>query len=158
MAWKGTMRNPLNPARLVSAGALMFGSAMFGGAVAAPPAASDYDRDVITVVTLSRHTAFPSATCLVWANAEGLGVGPAQLDGMHGLSFNINEHPMAEEAAKLPTTFDQGLAAMKAQYPKAPAWMVAALQKHRAEIEAACGKDQPTPFKVYALTKRDQAG
>jgi hypothetical protein len=147
------MRNSLKWALIAGIGAIAVGSAH-----AAPAPASDYDRDAITVVTLSRHTAYPSATCLVWANAEDLGVGPAQLDGFHGLTFNINPHPLPDEAAKLPTTFDQGLAAMKAQYPKAPAWMVAALQKHRAEIEAACGKDQPTPVKIYTLTKKDQAG
>ena len=81
---------------------------------------SDYDRDVISVVTLVRHAAYPSATCLVWANAEGLGVGPAQLDGYHGLSFNINPQPLPNEAAKLPTTFAQGLADLKARFPKAP--------------------------------------
>ena len=129
-----------------------------GSAAAAPPPASDYDRDVITVVTLSRHSAFPSATCMVWANAEGLGVGPAQLNGFHGLTFNINLTPLPDEAAKVPTTFAQGIAAMKAQYPTAPAWMVSALERHRAQIEAACAKDQPTPFKVYTLTKKDQAG
>jgi hypothetical protein len=150
---EGTMQHQLKWALVAAMGALAAGSAR-----AAPPAASDYDRDVITVVTLVRHTAYPSATCTVWANAEGLGVGPAQLDGFHGLTFNINLHPLPDEAAKSPTTFDQGLAAMKAQYPKAPAWMVSALQKHRAEIEAACGKDQPTPVKVYTLTKKDQAG
>ena len=127
-------------------------------AQAAPPAASDYDRDVITVVTLARHSAYPSATCMVWENAEGLGVGPAQLNGFHGVTFNINVTPMPAEASKVPTTFAQGIAAMKAQFPTTPAWMVSALEKHRAQIEAACAKDQPTPFKVYPLTKKDQAG
>jgi hypothetical protein len=148
------MRHQLKLAVLACAGAMAFGSAQ-----AAPaPAASDYDRDVITVVTLARHSAYPSATCMVWANAEGLGVGPAQLNGFHGLTFNINVTPMPNEASKVPTTFAQGIAAMKAQYPSAPAWMVSALEKHRTQIEAACAKDQPTPFKVYPLTKKDQAG
>ncbi|MGZ3375852.1 MAG: hypothetical protein ACXU8S_04580 [Phenylobacterium sp.] len=147
------MQNRLKLVLLIGAGLMASGSAR-----AAPPPASDYDRDVITVVTLSRHSAFPSATCMVWANAEDLGVGPAQLNGFHGLSFNINLTPLPDEASKVPTTFAQGIAAMKAQYPTAPAWMVSALEKHRAQIEAACAKDQPTPFKVYALTKKDQAG
>ncbi|MGZ6019689.1 MAG: hypothetical protein ACXWKO_13560 [Phenylobacterium sp.] len=147
------MQNRLKLALLIGAGLMASGSVR-----AAPPPASDYDRDVITVVTLSRHSAFPSATCMVWANAEDLGVGPAQLNGFHGLSFNINLTPLPDEASKVPTTFAQGIAAMKAQYPTAPAWMVSALEKHRAQIEAACAKDQPTPFKVYALTKKDQAG
>lgn len=135
------------------------GALSFGGAQAAPaPAASDYDRDAITVVTLVRHAAYPSATCMVWENAEGLGVGPAQLNGYHGVTFNINLTPMPNEAAKQPTTFAQGLAAMKAQFPTTPAWMVSTLQKHQAQIEAACAKDQPTPFKVYSLSKKDQAG
>ena len=147
------MPNQLKLALIAAVSALTAAAAQ-----AAPPAASDYDRDVITVVTLSRHSAYPSATCMVWANAEGLGVGPAQLGGFHGLTFNINLTPLPDEAAKQPTTFAQGLAAMKAQYPTAPAWMVSALEKHRPAIEAACAKDQPTPFKVYTLTKKDQAG
>ena len=147
------MRNGLKPALIVAIAALAAASAQ-----AAPPAASDYDRDVITVVTLSRHSAYPSATCMVWANAEGLGVGPAQLGGYHGVTFNINVTPMPEEASKVPTTFAQGIAAMKAQFPTTPAWMVAALEKHRTAIEAACAKDQPTPFKIAPLTKKDQAG
>jgi hypothetical protein len=65
---------------------------------------------------------------------------------------------MPTEASKVPTTFDQGIAAMKAKYPGAPPWMVSTLQKHRPAIEAACAKDQPTPFKVYTVTKKDQAG
>lgn len=141
------------------AGALVgFGGLAFASAQAAPAPASDYDRDVITVVTLARHTAYPSATCMVWANAEGLGVGPAQLNGYHGVTFNINLTPMPNEAAKVPTTFAMGMTAMKAQFPTTPAWMVSALEKHRPQIEAACAKDQPTPFKVYNLTKKDQAG
>jgi hypothetical protein len=152
--WEGNMQNRLKLALLVGAGLVAFGSAN-----AAPaPAASDYDRDAITVVTLARHSAYPSATCLVWENAEGLGVGPAQLNGFHGVTFNINLTPMPAEASKVPTTFEQGIAAMKAQYPTAPAWMVSTLEKHRAQIEAACAKDQPTPFKVYGVSKKDQAG
>jgi len=134
------------------------GGLVAGAAQAAPAPASDYDRDAITVVTLVRHAAYPSATCMVWENAEGLGVGPAQLNGFHGVSFNINLTPLPNEAAKQPTTFAQGLAAMKAQYPTTPAWMVSTLQRHQAQIEAACAKDQPTPFKVYTLSKKDQAG
>lgn len=148
------MRYRLKLVLTAAALALAAGSAK----AAASAAASDYARDVISVVTLSRHSAFPSATCLVWANAEGLGVGPAQLGGMHGLSFNINPQPMPQEAAKQPTTFAQGLAALKAQFPTAPAWLVSAVEKRQAQIEAACLKDQPTPFTVYKLTKKDQVG
>ena len=147
------MQNNLKLALIAIIGALAAGTVQ-----AAPPPASDYDRDVITVVTLSRHSAYPSATCMVWANAEGLGVGPAQLDGFHGVTFNINLTPLPDEAAKQPTTFAQGIAAMKAKFPTVPAWMVSVLEKHRPAIEAACAKDQPTPFKVYTLTKKDQAG
>ncbi len=147
------MQHHLKIALIATLGALAAGTAQ-----AAPPPASDYDRDVITVVTLSRHSAYPSATCMVWENAEGLGVGPAQLGGYHGVTFNINVTPMPTEASKVPTTFAQGIAAMKVQFATTPAWMVSTLEKHRTAIEAACAKDQPTPFKVYPLTKKDQAG
>jgi hypothetical protein len=147
------MGHRTKPALVATMGLLAVGVAQ-----AAPPAASDYDRNVISVVTLARHSAYPSATCMVWENAEDLGVGPAQLNGFHGVTLNINLTPMANEAAKIPTSFANGLAGMKAQFPTTPAWMVRALEKNRPAIEAACDKDQPTPFIVYKLTKKDQAG
>ena len=121
-------------------------------------AASDYDRDLISVVTLGRHSDFPTANCYVWVNAEGQGVGPAQLDGFHGVNLNINLHPLANESAKQPTTFEMGLAALKAKYPTAPAWLVKTVEKNRPAIEAACSQDHPTPFKVYGITARDKQG
>jgi hypothetical protein len=127
-----------------------------GSALAA--ASTDYDRDLISVATIGRHSAFPTANCMVWANAEGLGVGPAQLDGFHGLTMNINLKPLANEAAVKPTTFETGFADMKARFPTAPAWLVATVEKNRAAIEKACSEDHETPFKVYTITSRDAHG
>lgn len=119
---------------------------------------SDYDRDVVTVVTLGRHSAFPTANCLVWANAEGLGVGPAQLNGFHGVAMNINLKPMPNEAATHPTPFAAGLAELKSKFPTTPAWLTAVIVKNQAAIEAACDKDHEVPFKVYTITPRDKQG
>jgi hypothetical protein len=116
---------------------------------------TEYDRQVISVVTLSRHASLPTANCLVWANAEDLGVGPAQLDGMHGVSMNINPQPLPSEAVK-PTPFAEGLADIKTRFPKAPAWLLATIEKNRTAIEAACAQDHPIPFKVYTITQRDK--
>jgi hypothetical protein len=131
-----------------------------GPAVAAPKASSssEYERDLISVVTLGRHSDFPTANCYVWVNAEGLGVGPAQLDGFHGVSLNINLNPLPNESAKQPTSFAAGIAAMKAKYPTTPAWMIKTVEKNQAAIEAACAQDHPTPFKVYGITGRDKQG
>jgi hypothetical protein len=137
--------------------ALAAGSPAFAAAKKAEPAA-EYDRDLISIVTLGRHSDFPTANCYVWVNAEGLGVGPAQLDGFHGVSMNINLHPMANESAKAPTSFAMGLAELKAKYPTTPAWMIKTVEKNQAGIEAACAQDHPTPFKVYGITARDKQG
>lgn len=123
-----------------------------GLAAAAPE--SEYDRNLISVVTLGRHGPFPTANCLIWANAEDFGVGPAQLGGMHGLTMNINLQPLPSEGAK-PTSFAAGFAEMKARFPTAPAWILAAIEKNRPAIEAACAQDHPTPFKVYAISRRE---
>ena len=134
--------------------------AVAGPAPAAPKAAaaSDYDRDLISVVTLGRHSDFPTANCYVWVNAEGLGVGPAQLDGFHGVSLNINLQPLPNESAKAPTTFAMGLAALKSKFPTTPAWLIKTVERRQAAIEAACAQDHPTPFKVYGITARDKQG
>lgn len=126
-------------------------------ASAAPAKAdsSPYARDVITVATIGRHADFPTANCTVWINAEGLGVGPAQLDGLHGLVLNMNPKPLEKETSP-PSTFDQGLADTKARYPKAPAWMLNTLAKNKAAIEAACLQDHPEPFKVHTVTTADK--
>jgi hypothetical protein len=119
-------------------------------------AASPYDRDVISVVTLGRHSTFPTASCLVWANAEGLGVGPAQLHGYHGVSMQINIHPMSAETNQHPTTFANGLSALKSEFPDAPAWIVAALEKNRDKIEAGCAEDHTEPYIIHKITRADQ--
>lgn len=113
-----------------------------------------YGRDLISVATPGRH-GVPAATanCLVWANAEGLGVGPAQLGGLHGLTMNINLTPLPGEG---PTSFDAGLAQLKTTYPNAPAWLVATLQKNRATIEARCAEDHPEPLKIYTIRAADR--
>ena len=111
-----------------------------------------------SVATIGRHSAFPTANCIVWANAEGLGVGPAQLDGLHGLTMNLNLKPLANEAAVKPTTFEAAFADMKGRFPTAPAWLVATVEKNRAAIEKACSEDHETPFKVYTITSRDVRG
>jgi hypothetical protein len=125
-------------------------------AAAAP--AEDYARDQITAVANLRHAIPPSANCVVWANAEGLGVGPDQLGGLHGVSMIINPAPLPEEPAAKPVTFADGLASLKTQYPQAPAWFFAAIEKTRAAVEAACAKDVADPIKITALTKRDVKG
>jgi hypothetical protein len=126
-----------------------------GPALAAAEADTPYQRNVISVATVSRHGALATANCLVWVNAEGLGVGPAQLDGFHGLSMNINPKPLPTETAQRPTTFETGFADMKARFPTAPAWLLATVQKHHAAIETACEGDHETPFKVYTITAKD---
>ena len=135
-----------------------FGSLISAAGSAVGAASSDYDRDLISVATIGRHSAFPTANCIVWANAEGLGVGPAQLDGLHGLTMNLNLKPLANEAAVKPTTFEAAFADMKGRFPTAPAWLVATVEKNRAAIEKACSEDHETPFKVYTITSRDVRG
>jgi hypothetical protein len=127
-----------------------------GAAVAAKkPADEDYGRNLISVATPGRHA--PSAqtgACVVWINAEGLGVGPAQLDGLHGLSLTINVKPLPGEAT---SNLASGIASAKAEHPKAPAWLFTALEKHRAAIEAGCAEDHEDPVKVTSLTAKDKS-
>ncbi len=129
---------------------LMVAGAAFGQSV-------DVGRNVISVVTSTRHMLVPTARCLVWADAEDFGVGPDQLEGMHGVSMYIEPKPLPSESAQ-PTTFDAGLATLKATYPKTPAWLLKTLEKNKAAIEAACQKDYDMPFKIYAITQKDTAG
>jgi len=138
-------------------GALALFVVFAGNASAAPPT-SEYERDLISVITMGRHAAFPTANCLVWANAEDLGVGPKELNGYHGVTMNINLQPLPNELAKQPTPFSAGLAELKARYPTAPAWLVKTVEKNRPVIEAACAQDHETPFKVYTITSRDRQG
>jgi hypothetical protein len=118
-------------------------------------AQSGYATDAITAIAPSRHATFPTATCTVWANAEGLGVGPAQLNGFHGLSLSINPHPLPTDGG--PITLDTAVGVMKASLPGAPAWMVKAIENHRAAIDAACAKDSETPILIYRLTDKDRS-
>ena len=132
-----------------------------GSAVAAPrkaaarAPAADYATDVITAVSNTRNAIPPSANCTIWANAEGLGVGPAQLNGFHGVSFNINLKPLASETNQRPSTFAEGLADLKTSFPTAPAWLVAAITADQAKIEAACAQEQVTPVVIRKLKKAD---
>ena len=111
---------------------------------------------MITAVSNTRNSIPPSANCTIWANAEGLGVGPAQLNGFHGVSFNINLKPLASEANQRPSTFAEGLADLKASFPTAPAWLTEAIAKNQSKIETACASDQPTPLVIQKLTKADR--
>jgi len=115
---------------------------------------ADYGRDLISVATPGRNAVIaPTATCTVWVNAEGLGVGPAQLGGMHGIAMQINEHPLPGET---PASFAAGLASAKAANPQAPTWFVDLLEKNREAIQARCAEDHPTPFKVYTIKPADK--
>lgn len=125
-------------------------------ALAKPDDASPYNRDVISVVTLARHSTLPTSSCLVWANAEGFGLGAAQLHGYHGVSMQINIHPMSAESNQHPTTFADGMSALKSQFPDAPAWIVVALEKNRDKIEAGCAADHAEPYIIHKITRADQ--
>jgi hypothetical protein len=129
---------------------LMVAGAAFGQDI-------DVGRNLISVVTSTRHMPVPTARCLVWADAEDFGVGPDQLDGLHGVTMYIEPKPLPSENAQ-PTTFEAGLASLKATYPKTPAWLVKTLEKNKAAIEAACQKDYDMPFKIYAITQKDTHG
>ena len=135
-------------------------AALAGGIAQAAPAkkaaaeAPSYGVDLISVATPGRQASpAPSNDCIVWANAEGLGVGPAQLNGLHGVVMHLNEAPLASESA---TPFEAGLAAAKAANPGAPAWLVGALEKDKAAIQKACAADHPEPFVVRKLTAADK--
>ena len=121
-----------------------------------PAVEEDYGRNLISVATPGRHApSAKTADCLVWANAEGLGVGPAQLGGLHGVEMHINVKPLPGEAG--PTSFEAGFARLKAEHPTTPAWLLAAIQKNRAAIETACAEDHPDPMKVYSITAKDRS-
>lgn len=139
---------------------LILAAALAGGLAQAAPAkkaagdAPGYGVDLISVATPGRQASpAPSNDCIIWANAEGLGVGPAQLGGLHGLTMHLNEAPLASESA---TPFAAGLAELKATYPGAPAWLVGALEKNKTAIQAACAADHPEPFVIRKLTAADR--
>ena len=115
--------------------------------------AFDYAQDQIVVSTEGRsRLQNPTATCLVWANAEGFGVGPAQLGGLHGVTLTLVVHPLAGET---PRTFAQALSAAKVSYPGAPDWLMRTLAANQPGIEAACGEDHAEPYAVHRITRAD---
>jgi hypothetical protein len=133
--------------------ALLAGTSM--AAPAKSGAEADYGRNLISVATPDRASKFAAtADCTVWINAEGLGVGPVQLGGLHGMVLHINETPLAGEPA---TTFAVGFASLKAAYPNAPAWLMATVEKNRPAIQAGCAAAHPEPFRVYAIKPADRA-
>ena len=156
--------------RASAAAALLLAAAVGGAAHGAPtrrahakaPAkadaaasadASDYARDQIVVSTEGRsRTQNPTATCLVWADAEGLGVGPAELGGLHGVSFTLVANPLPGES---PKSFAQGMADAKTAYPAAPDWLMRTLTAQKGAIETACGEDHPDPVTVHRITRAD---
>ncbi|HZZ30447.1 MAG TPA: hypothetical protein VFE10_00515 [Phenylobacterium sp.] len=119
--------------------------------VKSPP---DYGQDLISVVT-GQHEPTPTGNCIVWANAEGLGVGRAQLGGYHGVSMNIDLKPMGKDGP-VQVSFPSGLAELKSRIPTTPDWLVKTLQKHQAAIEAACVEDHETPFVIHKIIAADQ--
>ena len=124
---------------------------------AAAPSVVDYVHDAITVATPGRtFDVGPTATCVVWENAEGVGIGPAQLDGMHGLSMSINVKPLPNDSGVF-TSFEAGLRSLKANAPHAPGWMFAALERNRAAIEKRCGEEHGEPFVISKITRKDVA-
>jgi hypothetical protein len=152
------MRNPWFVAVAAAAPLLLVAAASYGQSKPAhrhEPATSEYGRDVITVVTNGRHGPAPTANCVVWANAEDLGLGPAQLGGLHGVNMNINPHPLPNESGS-PTSFASGLAELKSRIPTTPRWLLTTLEKNAARIEAACSQDHPTPFEIHRITRADQ--
>lgn len=138
--------------------------ALIGLSLASPTVAADrktekepaaYGQDLISVVT-EQHASVPTGNCIVWANAESLGVGPAQLGAYHGVSMNIDLKPLAKDGP--PTPFAAGLAALRRQFPTAPDWLVKAIQKNQAAIEKACVEDHDTPVTIIKLTAADRHG
>jgi hypothetical protein len=127
-----------------------------GAGITDAVANSDDGHDVITVVANGRHAMFPTATCTVWANAEGFGVGPATLGGYGGVVMMINLHPLQTEGPEHPTSFADGLRALKTQFPTAPAWLLNTIEKNRVGIETACAQDHVEPFKIHTITAKDK--
>lgn len=131
-----------------------------GGIAQAAPAkkpaaeAPSYGVNLISVATPGRQASpAPTNDCVVWINAEGLGVGPAELGGLHGLVMHLNETPLASETA---TTFAAGLADVKASVPTAPTWLLGALEKNKTAIQNGCAADHPEPFVVKKLSAADK--
>lgn len=128
---------------------------IFAGASAAQTTkairSEDYGRDQITVASADRHNIyFAGGDCVVWENAEGLGV---KFGDLHGLSMDFNPHPIPGEQV---VRFETAMALLHRAYPDTPAWMFATLEKNRTAIEAACATDHPIPVRIYTLTERDK--
>jgi hypothetical protein len=115
-----------------------------------------YGQNLISAAT-GQHRTVPTGNCIVWANAEGLGVGPAQLGGLHGLTMNIDLKPIGKDVPQ-PVTFAAGLADLKARFPTAPDWLVKTLEKNQAAIEAACVQDHDDPVVIHKITAADRHG
>ena len=143
-------------ARVAAPLLLVAGAAFAADKPGAGRSDGDYGRNLISVVTTQRHDALQSANCVVWANAEGLGVGPTELGGLHGLAMTINPKPLATEAGVPATTVASALPGLKAQFPKAPPWLFATLEKHAAAADAACLEDHEEPFTIHKITAADR--
>jgi hypothetical protein len=143
---------------LVTIFGLGVGAALASASLAAErhTAKPDYGQDLISVVT-GQQESVPTGNCLVWANAEGLGVDPAQLGGYHGVSMNINLKPIGKDGPR-PTPFAAGLATLRARYPTAPAWLVRTIEANQAAIEAACAEEHDDPFTAHKITAGDRHG
>ena len=153
------MHRTVHIAAVVALAALTAGAAGAQGRRARTTAAAEapsYGRDVISVTANGRHGTPASATCGVWANAEGLGVGPDQLNGLHGVGFNINPKPLTGEVDAKPSTTVDGLKFVRAQTPPPPAWLTAAIERNAAKIDAACSEEHTDPFVVAKLTAKDK--
>lgn len=149
------MRNHLMFMSVLCAAALAPAMAAFAAPAKTADGHLDYGRDLISVTAAGRHEHFPTATCTVWANAEGLGVGRTELGGYHGLTMSLNTQPLPGESA---TTFAAAMADLKAKFPTAPAWLVKTIEKNKAAIEGACLQEHLTPYQVHAITKQDRDG
>lgn len=113
--------------------------------------APEYAVDAITVATPGRDATPPSTLCIVWADAESLGVGPAQLGGLHGLSLTL------DLSGPSGTTLDQALAAAKTAFPSAPEWLLSAVRAQGGPIARACGGAHADPVLITKLTSKSRA-
>lgn len=135
--------------------ALIMGSAAHGATSTSdgqkrldtPP---EFAVNAVTVATPGRDDTPPSTLCVVWADAEGLGVGPAQLKDLHGLSLTLNLAPAGG------TTLEQALAAAKAAYPGVPDWLLEAVRGRAGLIAKACAATHIEPVLIAKLTDSDR--
>ena len=110
----------------------------------------EFAVNAVTVATPGRDDTPPSTLCVVWADAEGLGVGPAQLNDLHGLSLTLNLAPTGG------TTLEQALASAKATYPKVPDWLLAAVRGRAGGIAKACAATHAEPALIGKLTASER--